>query len=295
MSDEDQQNTAADTSEEKPKRTRKPAAAKPAAKSVAAKPVAKSTAAKPAAAKPARATRATGTRATRARAAEAAPTEAAASAAASEAATSEAAAPATATAPTKHEKRTVEPRALPRLQARYRGEIKGQLFQEFGYTSTMQVPEIKKVVINIGLGEGLTNAKAMETAPSHIATISGQKPVITKARRSIAGFKIREGQSIGAMVTLRGRKMYEFVDRMISMALPRIRDFRGVSRTAFDGNGNYSLGLREQIMFPEIDYASVDRVRGLQITITTSARTDPEGFRLLELMGMPFAREGQAR
>ena len=295
MSDEDQQNTAADTSEEKPKRTRKPAAAKPAAKSVAAKPVAKSTAAKPAAAKPARATRATGTRATRARAAEAAPTEASASAAASEAATSEAAAPATATAPTKHEKRTVEPRALPRLQARYRGEIKGQLFQEFGYTSTMQVPEIKKVVINIGLGEGLTNAKAMETAPSHIATISGQKPVITKARRSIAGFKIREGQSIGAMVTLRGRKMYEFVDRMISMALPRIRDFRGVSRTAFDGNGNYSLGLREQIMFPEIDYASVDRVRGLQITITTSARTDPEGFRLLELMGMPFAREGQAR
>ena len=293
MSDEDQQNTAADTSEEKPKRTRKPAAAKPAAKSVAAKPVAKSTAAKPAAAKPARATRATGTRATRARAAETAPTEAAA--AASEAATSEAAAPATATAPTKHEKRTVEPRALPRLQARYRGEIKGQLFQEFGYTSTMQVPEIKKVVINIGLGEGLTNAKAMETAPSHIATISGQKPVITKARRSIAGFKIREGQSIGAMVTLRGRKMYEFVDRMISMALPRIRDFRGVSRTAFDGNGNYSLGLREQIMFPEIDYASVDRVRGLQITITTSARTDPEGFRLLELMGMPFAREGQAR
>jgi len=293
LSDEDQQNTAADTSEEKPKRTRKPAAAKPAAKSVAAKPVAKSTAAKPAAAKPARATRATGTRATRARAAETAPTEAAA--AASEAATSEAAAPATATAPTKHEKRTGEPRALPRLQARYRGEIKGQLFQEFGYTSTMQVPEIKKVVINIGLGEGLTNAKAMETAPSHIATISGQKPVITKARRSIAGFKIREGQSIGAMVTLRGRKMYEFVDRMISMALPRIRDFRGVSRTAFDGNGNYSLGLREQIMFPEIDYASVDRVRGLQITITTSARTDPEGFRLLELMGMPFAREGQAR
>jgi len=287
LSDEDQQKTAADTSEEKPKRTRKPAAAKPAAKSAAAKPVAKSTAAKPAETKPARATRATGTRATRARAAEAAPAEAAA--------TSEAAAPATATAPTKREKRTVEPRALPRLQARYRGEIKGQLLQEFGYTSTMQVPEIKKVVINIGLGEGLTNAKAMETAPSHIATISGQKPVITKARRSIAGFKIREGQSIGAMVTLRGRKMYEFVDRMISMALPRIRDFRGVSRTAFDGNGNYSLGLREQIMFPEIDYASVDRVRGLQITITTSARTDPEGFRLLELMGMPFAREGQAR
>jgi len=290
LSDEDQQNTAADTSEEKPKRTRKPATAKPAAKSAAAKPVAKSTAAKPA-----RATRATGTRATRAKAAEAAPAEASAAAVASEAATGEVAPPATAVAPTKREKRTVQPRALPRLQARYRGEIKGQLLQEFGYTSTMQVPEIKKVVINIGLGEGLTNAKAMETAPSHIATISGQKPVITKARRSIAGFKIREGQSIGTMVTLRGRRMYEFVDRMISMALPRIRDFRGVSRTAFDGNGNYSLGLREQIMFPEIDYASVDRVRGMQITITTSARTDPEGFRLLELMGMPFAREGQAR
>lgn len=296
MSDEDQQSTAADVSEQKPKRTRKPAAAKPAtklaaaktaAKSVAGKPVAKSTAAKT--------TRATSTRATRAKVAEAAPAEGSASAVAREAATGEAAAPATATAPTKRERRTVEPRTLPRLQARYRGEIKGQLFQEFGYTSTMQVPEIKKVVINIGLGEGLTNAKAMETAPSHIATISGQKPVITKARRSIAGFKIREGQSIGTMVTLRGRRMYEFVDRLISMALPRIRDFRGVSRTAFDGNGNYSLGLREQIMFPEIDYASVDRVRGLQITITTSARTDPEGFRLLELMGMPFAREGQAR
>jgi large subunit ribosomal protein L5 len=159
----------------------------------------------------------------------------------------------------------------------------------------MQVPQVSKVVVNVGLGEALTNARSMETTPLHVGIISGQKPVITKARRSIAGFKLREGQAIGVMVTLRGRRMYEFLDRMISMALPRIRDFRGVSRTAFDGNGNYSLGLREQIMFPEIDYSTVDKVRGLQVTITTTAQNDPEGLRLLELMGMPFAREGQRR
>jgi large subunit ribosomal protein L5 len=285
LSEEEQSNTAAGASEEKPKRTRKPAAAKPA---VAAKPAAaKPAAAKSAAAKPVRAPRAS-----RAKAADAAPAEAVAS----EAAPNEAAAPAAKkAAPGKRVKNKVKVPAMPRLMARFRGEIKGQLFKEFGYTSTMQVPEIKKVIINIGLGEALTNAKAIETAPGHIATISGQRPVITKARRSIAGFKIREGQAIGTMVTLRGRRMYEFVDRMISMALPRIRDFRGVSRTAFDGNGNYSLGLREQIMFPEIDYMSVDKIRGMQIVITTSAKTDPEGFRLLELLGMPFAREGQAR
>ena len=278
MSEEEQSdaeaNASEDASKEKPKRTRKPAAAKPAA--------AKSATAKPAAAKRAPRAKATG--------------DAPAETVAAEATTGDAAAPAAKKAASgKREKSKFEVRELPRLLARYRGEIKGQLFQEFGYTSTMQVPEIKKVIINIGLGEALTNAKALEAAPSHIAAISGQKPVITKARRSIAGFKIREGQAIGTMVTLRGRRMYEFVDRMISMALPRIRDFRGVSRTAFDGNGNYSLGLREQIMFPEIDYGSVDKVRGMQIVITTSAKTDPEGFRLLELMGMPFAREGQAR
>ena len=192
-------------------------------------------------------------------------------------------------------KRKVEVGAMPRLKARYRTEIKEQLLKDFGYSSVMQVPEVTKVIVNIGLGEALTNGKALETAPEQIGIITGQKPVITKARKSVAQFKVREGQSIGVMVTMRGRRMYDFLDRMISMALPRIRDFRGVSRTAFDGNGNYSLGLREQIMFPEIDYGSIDRIRGMQINITTSAKTDPEGFRLLELMGLPFAREGQTR
>ncbi len=207
---------------------------------------------------------------------------------------------AAAPAPARRQTRRREPpapaqRQLPRLLTRYREEIRGQLIREFGYSSVMQAPEVKKVVVNVGLGEALTNARAMETTPQHIAAITGQRPVITKARRSVAGFKVREGNAIGVMVTLRGHRMYEFLDRMISMALPRIRDFRGVSRTSFDGKGNYSLGLREQIMFPEIDYGTVDRVRGLQVTITTSAANDPEGFRLLELMGMPFAREGQTR
>ena len=205
-----------------------------------------------------------------------------------------------AAAPARRQTRRREPpapaqRQLPRLLTRYREEIRGQLLREFGYSSVMQAPEVKKVVVNVGLGEALTNARAMETTPLHIAAITGQRPVITKARRSVAGFKVREGNAIGVMVTLRGHRMYEFLDRMISMALPRIRDFRGVPRTSFDGKGNYSLGLREQIMFPEIDYGTVDRVRGLQVTITTSAANDPEGFRLLELMGMPFAREGQTR
>ena len=198
--------------------------------------------------------------------------------------------PATAAAPPKRVKRTVEVRPLPRLMARYRDEIRGQLINEFGYTSMMQAPQVTRVVLNIGLGEALTNARALEVAPAHLGVISGQKAVITKARLSIAGFKVREGQAIGTMVTMRGRRMYEFLDRLISVALPRIRDFRGVPRTSFDGNGNFSLGLREQLVFPEIDYDSVDRVRGLQVVIVTSARTDPEGFRLLELMGMPFAR-----
>ena len=195
----------------------------------------------------------------------------------------------------KPKKHVVEVRPLPRLMARYRDEIRGQLIRDFGYASSMEAPKLQKIVLNVGLGEALTNNRAMETTPDHIAVISGQKPVITKARRSVAGFKVREGQSIGVMVTIRGRRMYEFFDRMISMALPRIRDFRGTSRTSFDGKGNYSLGLREQIMFPEIDYGSVDRVRGLQCVIATTAKTDPEGFRLLELLGMPFAGEGQTR
>ena len=195
-----------------------------------------------------------------------------------------------AAAPAKRVKHVVEQRPLSRLMARYRSEVRGQLIAEFGYTSLMQAPQVTRIVLNIGLGEALTNARALEVAPEHLAVISGQKAVITKARLSVAGFKVREGQAIGTMVTLRGRRMYEFLDRLISMALPRIRDFRGVPRTSFDGNGNFSLGLREQLVFPEIDYGTVDRVRGLQVAIVTSARTDPEGFRLLELMGMPFAR-----
>ena len=193
-------------------------------------------------------------------------------------------------APKKEEPAAPQRAPSPRLMERYRNEIRGQMIREFGYASPMQAPEVKKVVLNVGLGEGLTNGRALETTPEHIAVITGQKPVITKASKSVAGFKVREGQSIGVMVTLRGKRMYDFLDRMISTALPRIRDFRGVPRNSFDGRGNYSLGFREQIVFPEIDYGSVDRARGFQVVIATSARTDAEGFRLLELMGMPFAR-----
>jgi len=186
-------------------------------------------------------------------------------------------------------------RAKPRLEQRYLDEIRAALIREFGYASPMQTPRPTKVVLNMGLGEALTNAKALETAPAQMAAITGQHPVITKAKHSIAQFKIREGMPVGCMVTLRGRRMYEFLDRLMSLSLPRIRDFRGVSRTAFDGQGNYSLGLRDQTMFPELEYGSIDRARGLQVTVTTTARTDREGFRLLELMGMPFAREDQTR
>ena len=193
-------------------------------------------------------------------------------------------------APKKEEPPAPPRPTTPRLMERSRGEIRSQMIREFGYASPMQAPEVKKVILNVGLGEGLTNGRALETTPEHIAVITGQKPVITKASKSVAGFKVREGQSIGVMVTLRGKRMYEFLDRMISTALPRIRDFRGVPRNSFDGRGNYSLGFREQIVFPEIDYGSVDRARGFQVVIATSARTDAEGFRLLELMGMPFAR-----
>jgi large subunit ribosomal protein L5 len=187
------------------------------------------------------------------------------------------------------------PGLAPRMLVRYREEIRPTLVREFGYKSSMQAPGVKKVVLNMGLGEALLNAKALETAPAQMAAISGQRPVITKAKQSIAAFKIREGMSIGCSVTLRGQRMWEFLDRFIILALARIRDFRGVSRTAFDGQGNYSLGIREQTIFPEVDYGQVDRIRGLQVTITTSARSDHEGFRLLELLGMPFAREDQVR
>lgn len=179
---------------------------------------------------------------------------------------------------------------MPRLLERLRSEIGPQMMQEFGYTSPMQIPRLSKVVLNIGLGEALQNPRAMESATRDLTLISGQRPVTTRAKKSIAGFKIRDGMPIGLMVTLRGRRMYEFMDRLLSSTLPRIRDFQGVPREAFDGRGNYSLGIREQVIFPEIDYNSIDRIRGLQIVIATTARTDPEGFRMLELLGMPFAR-----
>ncbi len=189
----------------------------------------------------------------------------------------------------------VIPRPPPRLQERLRNEIGPQMMQEFSYTSPMQIPKLEKVVLNIGMGEALQNARAMESATADLTAISGQKPMVTRAKKSIAQFKIRDGMPIGLSVTLRGRRMYEFYDRLVSSALPRIRDFQGVSRNSFDGRGNYSLGLREQVMFPEIDYNSVDRMRGLQIVIVNSAPNDAEGLRLLELMGMPFARPGQSQ
>ena len=178
----------------------------------------------------------------------------------------------------------------PRLRQRFREEIAPALMREFGYKNVMQVPRVEKVVVNIGMGEATQNANALDAAAQDIATITGQKPVITKAKRSIANFKIREGNSIGLTVTVRGARMWEFLDRLLNTALPRIRDFRGVPRKAFDGRGNFSLGVREQLIFPEIEYDKVDRVRGLQINIVTSARNDEEGARLLELLGMPFSR-----
>ena len=186
----------------------------------------------------------------------------------------------------------VSPRPLPRMLEKLRTEVGPAMMQEFGYTSAMQIPRLTKVVLNIGLGEALLNAKAMESATGDLSLISGQKPVTTRAKKSIAGFKIRQGMPIGVMVTLRGRQMHEFMDRLISSTLPRIRDFQGVSRESFDGRGNYSVGIREQVIFPEIDYNSIDRIRGLQIVIRTTARTDREGLRMLELLGMPFARSG---
>ena len=181
-------------------------------------------------------------------------------------------------------------RPLPRLHARLREEIAPQMIREFEYTTPMQAPRLSKIVVNIGLGEALENSRAIESATGHLALITGQQPVVRRARKSIAAFKLRQGQAIGLSVTLRGRRMYEFLDRLISSSLPRIRDFNGLSRDAFDGRGNYSIGLREQIIFPEIDYNAIDRIRGLQIAIVTTAPSDREGFRLLELLGMPFAR-----
>lgn len=177
-----------------------------------------------------------------------------------------------------------------RLKEKYRQEVVRGLQEEFSYKNPMQVPGVNKVVVNIGMGEVIQNAKAMDAAVSDLATITGQRPVITRAKRSVAAFKLREGMQIGCMVTLRGERMYQFLDKLINVALPRLRDFQGVSRDAFDGRGNYTLGLREQLVFPEIDYDKVDRVRGMEVSIVTTARTDQEGRRLLALMGMPFKK-----
>ena len=176
-----------------------------------------------------------------------------------------------------------------RLLELYHSEVVPTMMQEFGYHNIMQVPRLKKVVVNIGLGEALTNPKAMESATRDLATICGQKPIVTRAKNSIAGFKLRQGNPIGVCVTMRGVRMYEFMDRLLNAALPRIRDFRGLSPKSFDGRGNYSLGIREQIIFPEIDYGQIERIRGFQVTITTTSKTDGEAARLLTILGMPFA------
>ena len=177
-----------------------------------------------------------------------------------------------------------------RLKAKYLQEVVPALKKEFNYANPMQVPTIHKVVVNIGMGEVIQNAKAMDAAVADLSTITGQRPVITRAKRSVAAFKLREGMQIGCMVTLRGDRMYQFLDKLINVALPRLRDFQGVSPEAFDGRGNYTLGLREQLVFPEIDYDKVDKVRGMEVSVVTTARTDEEGRRLLKLMGMPFKK-----
>ncbi|MHB8647110.1 MAG: 50S ribosomal protein L5 [Thermomicrobiales bacterium] len=190
---------------------------------------------------------------------------------------------------------STEPRAVPRLRKQFDEVAAPALTEQFGYTNLMQVPRMQKVVINIGMGEAVGNAKALDNAVNDLQIITGQKPVVTRAKRSIAQFKIRQGMAIGVMVTLRGARMYEFIDRLFNIALPRVRDFRGLSPDAFDGHGNYTLGLKEQLIFPEIEYDKIDRVRGMEISFVTSARNDAEGRRLLEMLGMPYARpQGQA-
>lgn len=177
-----------------------------------------------------------------------------------------------------------------RLKEKYQQEVVPALQKEFSYKNPMQVPTVHKVVVNIGMGEAIQNAKAMDAAISDLSVITGQRPVITRAKRSVATFKLREGMQIGCMVTLRGERMYYFLDKLMNVALPRLRDFQGVSPEAFDGRGNYTLGLREQLVFPEIEYDKVDKVRGMEVSIVTTARTDEEGRRLLRLMGMPFKK-----
>lgn len=179
---------------------------------------------------------------------------------------------------------------VPRLKERYREEVVPALMKEFGYRNVMEAPRPEKMTVNVGLGEAVSDAKALDSASNDVAVITGQRPVITRAKKSISNFKLREGMPIGVMVTVRGSRMWEFMDRLVNAALPRLRDFQGVSPNSFDGRGNFSMGLREQLIFPEIDYDKIDRIRGLQINIITTAKTDEEGKRLLELLGVPFAR-----
>ena len=180
-----------------------------------------------------------------------------------------------------------------RLKTRYLEEIRPALMERFGYSSVMQAPRIQKITVNMGVGDAKQHSKVLEAAADQLATITGQRPSVRRARKSIAQFKVREGMPVGVAVTLRGERSYEFLDRLMSVAIPRIRDFRGLSPHAFDGRGNYSMGVREQIIFPEVDYDEIDQVRGLDITITTTASSDEECFALLEAMGMPFARDSR--
>ena len=179
---------------------------------------------------------------------------------------------------------------MSRLKENYENEIKNAMTEKFGYKNVMQIPRLEKIVINMGVGEAKENSKILESAVKDLTTISGQKPVITKAKKSVANFKLREGMPIGCKVTLRGERMYEFADRLVNLALPRVRDFRGVSAESFDGRGNYALGIKEQIIFPEIEYDKVDKVRGMDIIFVTTARTDEEARELLRLFGMPFKK-----
>jgi large subunit ribosomal protein L5 len=176
----------------------------------------------------------------------------------------------------------------PRLRNKYKNEIIPQLMKDFGFKNVMQVPKLERIVVNMGLGEAVQNAKLVETAAEELTAITGRKPVITRAKKSIAGFKLREGMPIGVMVTLRGEQMYDFLDRLVSIALPRTRDFKGISPKAFDGRGNYTLGIREQIVFPEVNYDKIDRIKGMNVTLVTTAETDEQGRALLKSLGMPF-------
>ena len=177
-----------------------------------------------------------------------------------------------------------------RLKEKYDNEVVNYLLEKFQYKNIMEVPKLEKIIINIGLGEAKDNPKALESAINELTLISGQKPVVTQARKSIANFKLREGQKVGVKVTLRGQKMYDFLDKLMNIALPRVRDFRGIKATSFDGRGNYALGLKEQLIFPEIEYDKVDAIRGMDIVVVTTARTDEEAKAFLEKMGMPFAK-----